>query len=242
MRLNAFIASSGLASRRGADQLIKSGLVLVNGRPGSLNDQINDGDKVQVRGKQINTQRPRYILLYKPAGVITSLSDPEGRKKITDLVKVDQRIVPVGRLDYHTRGAILLTNDGQLAQRLMHPSFGVAKVYQLTTKSGISDSVIEQFKKGVMLEDGLSKAADIKRLSGSAVEITLHQGRNRQIRRMVEAVGLKLVDLVRTQYGPLTLNDMPEGSWRELSGQEVELLRNQGIGGTITSNGITKKG
>ena len=241
-RLNAYIASAGLASRRGADELIKSGQVSVNGRPAKLNDIVSDDDVVLVDGKPIKTQVLRYILLNKPAGYITSLSDPEGRRKVTDLIKIPERIVPVGRLDYHTRGALLLTNDGPLAQQLMHPKYGVDKVYLATTKSRISDEVIGQLLEGVSLDDGLARANKVVRIGSSAIEITIHQGRNRQIRRMIEAVDLKLVDLKRVEYGSLRVDDLDEGKWRELDSNEVQTLKNSSINGTITSNGNTEKG
>ena len=241
-RINAYIASAGLASRRGADELIKRGQVSVNGRPAKLNDIVSDDDVVLVSGKPIKMQVLRYILLNKPAGYITSLSDPEGRRKVTDLIKISERIVPVGRLDYHTRGALLLTNDGPLAQQLMHPKYGVNKIYQATTKSRISDEVIGQLLEGVSLDDGPAKANKVVRIGSSAIEITIHQGRNRQIRRMIEAVDLKLVDLKRVEYGPLRVDDIDEGKWRELKSDEVQALKNSSINGTITSNGNTEKG
>ena len=128
MRLNAFLARVGVASRRGADELIKAGQVKVNGRVGQLNDEVSKTDKVELNGQLLKLRKSRYILLYKPAGYITTLKDPRGRPKVTDLVKIPERVVPVGRLDFDTTGALLLTNDGELAHKLMHPSFEVDKL------------------------------------------------------------------------------------------------------------------
>jgi 23S rRNA pseudouridine2605 synthase len=146
MRLNAFLARAGVASRRGADRLIMAGRVSVNGRLGQLNDDVSDIDDIKLNGRRISSQRLRYILLYKPAGYVTTLSDPENRVKITDLVKIDERVVPVGRLDFNTTGALLLTNDGELTNKLMHPSFEVDKVYE---------AIVDRSKYAGLTLDGL---------------------------------------------------------------------------------------
>ncbi|HVX58212.1 MAG TPA: pseudouridine synthase [Candidatus Saccharimonadales bacterium] len=224
MRLNAFLAQAGMTSRRGADSLIKSGRVSVNGQTGQLNSQISDDDIVELDGQRISLQRKRYILLNKPTGYITTLKDEKGRRKVADLVQVAERIVPVGRLDYDTSGALLLTNDGELANRLMHPSFEFEKVYEAQVEGDITKDKLQKLERGVELEDGLSAPAKARHLGGQTIELTLHEGRNRQARRMLAAVGLPVLKLHRSKYGALTLNGLNGGQWRELSAEEVRYL------------------
>src|SRR5437868_655401 len=144
MRLNAYLARAGIASRRKADELIKAGHVYVNGRLGRLNDDVSEADDVKLNGQPIRQQQPRYILLYKPAGYVTTLKDPQNRTKVTDLIKIPERVVPVGRLDFNTTGALLLTNDGELAYKLMHPSSEVDKVYEAVVEGDITDEVLNK--------------------------------------------------------------------------------------------------
>jgi pseudouridine synthase len=225
MRLNAYLARSGLASRRGADELIKKGLVSVNGQTASLNTQVSDADKVEVGGKAVKLPGLRYVLLNKPVGTITSLSDPEGRPKVTDLVDTPERLVPVGRLDFYTSGILILTNDGALAQRLMHPSFKVDKTYRVTTRGEITASQLKRMEQGMRLEDGMTAPARVKRLSPNTIEISIHEGRNRQIRRMIKILGLELKSLERVSYSILNLGGLKPGEWRDLSAAEVTSLK-----------------
>jgi 23S rRNA pseudouridine2605 synthase len=224
MRLNAFLARAGVASRRGADQLIKSGRVYVNGKLGQLNDDVSDTDDVKVNGRRVSTQNLRYILLYKPAGYVTTLKDPENRVKVTDLVKIDERVVPVGRLDFNTTGALLLTNDGELTNKLMHPSFEVDKVYEAEVDGTITDEILNKLSIGVDLEDGKTAPAKAVKLADNKIELTIHEGRNRQVRRMLEAVGLPVKKLHRSKYGPLDLDGLKPGRWRELTEKELQSL------------------
>jgi len=226
MRLNAFLARSGISSRRGADKLIKAGSVRLNGRIAQLNDRVGETDKVEVDGKPIGAQQGKYILLHKPIRTISSLKDPDGRQKVTDLIKISERIVPVGRLDYMTSGLLILTNDGELAHKLMHPSSNIEKTYRLETKEPFPEEDISKLERGIELEDGITAPAKAKRVGPKSVEITIHQGRNRQVRRMVQALGLKLVNLERTKYAFLNLEGLKPGEWRNLSDQEVESLKN----------------
>lgn len=225
MRLNAFLARSGVASRRGADRLIKAGRISVNGRPGQLNDDVSEADDIRVNGRRISAQKPRYILLYKPAGYITTLKDPENRVKVTDLVKVDERVVPVGRLDFNTTGALLLTNDGELANKLMHPSFRVNKVYEATIEGDITDEILNLLSISVNLEDGKTAPAAAKKLADNKIELTIHEGRSHQVKRMLAAVGLPVKRLHRSKYGPLDLDGLKPGHWRDLAETEVKLLK-----------------
>ena len=225
MRLNAFLARAGVASRRAADELIKAGRVQINGQTGQLNSVVKDGDEVELDGRLIKLQKPRYILMNKPAGTITTLSDPHGRRKILDLLSISERVVPVGRLDYDTTGALLLTNDGALAHRLMHPSFEVDKVYEAQVEGKISDDKLDKLRKGIQLKDGLTAPAAAEKLKQDLIRITIHEGRNHQVKRMLAAVGLPVKKLHRLRYGPLTVEGLKPGQWRELTKEEVQKLR-----------------
>jgi 23S rRNA pseudouridine2605 synthase len=221
MRLNAFLARAGVASRRGADDLIKAGRVRVNGVPGELNTVVGARDVVELDGRHVARQPLAYVLLHKPAGVVTTARDPEGRPTVVDLVHQDVRVVPVGRLDAATTGALLLTNDGPLAHRLAHPRYGVEKVYVADVDGVPSDETVERLAAGVDLEDGPTAPAHVRRLAPSRLELVLHEGRNRQVRRMCEAVGHPVRRLHRSRYADLEVDDLAPGEWRELSRHEV---------------------
>jgi len=225
MRLNAFLAKAGITSRRGADELIKSGRVTVNGLIGQLNDDVSEKDEVRVGDKQIRLRKSRYILLYKPPGYITTLKDPHGRRKVTDLVEVEERVVPVGRLDYDTSGVLLLTNDGQLAHKLMHPSFEVNKVYEAEVGGNITEEVLNKLSIGMDLDGNKTAPARARKLADDRVELTIHEGRKHQVKRMLTAVGLEVKTLHRRQYGPLPLAGLKPGQWRDLTEKELELLK-----------------
>jgi 23S rRNA pseudouridine2605 synthase len=232
MRLNAWLARAGVASRRKADELIKDGRVTVNGQPGQLNTFVGAKDEVSLDGRPLAKQRLAYVLLHKPAGVVTTASDPQGRRTVVDLVEHSSRVVPVGRLDADTTGALLLTNDGELSHRLAHPKYEVDKVYEVETWKQPSDADLERLRAGVELDDGPTSPADARRLSGARIELTIHEGRNRQVKRMFEAVGHRVRSLHRSRYGPLTLGGLEPGHWRELEPSEVELLRRATTRGT----------
>jgi len=188
MRLNAFLARAGIASRRGSDELIKAGRVRVNDLPGALNTYVHTGDRVEVDGIPVTAQALKYVLLNKPAETVTTASDPQGRPTVVDLVEeIPERVVPVGRLDADTTGALLLTNDGPLAHRLAHPRYGVEKVYEVETWKEPNDEALQALAEGVELEDGVTSPARIRRLGAARFELVLHEGRNRQVRRMCEA-------------------------------------------------------
>lgn len=225
MRINAYIARAGEASRRGADELIKNGQVLINGRPADLNDEVKDTDEVQLNGKKIFPQSLRYILLNKPAGTVTTLSDPQNRAKVTDLIKIPERVVPVGRLDYDTSGALLLTNDGELAHRLMHPSFEIDKIYTAEVQGEITKAMLNTLSIGVELEDGKTAPAKASKLTDSTIQLTIHEGRNRQVKRMLAKVGVPVKRLHRKQYGPLDPTGLDSGQWRDLTPQEISRLK-----------------
>jgi pseudouridine synthase len=225
MRLNAWLARAGVASRRKADELIRAGRVTVNGEQGQLNTFVAADDDVRLDGRPLAKQKLAYVLLYKPLGVLTTASDPQGRPTVVDLVRVDSRVVPVGRLDADTTGALLLTNDGELAHRLAHPRYEVDKVYVVELDAPANDEQLDQLARGVELDDGPTAPARVRRLGGTSLELTIHEGRNRQVRRMVEAIGRGVVRLHRSRYGPLTLEGLEPGAWRRLEPSEVERLR-----------------
>src|SRR5438270_9798778 len=225
VRLNAYLARAGIASRRGADELIKAGRVSVNGEPGQLNTFVEARDRVEVDGEPVTAQELTYVLLHKPAGTVTTASDPQGRRTVVDLVDVPERVVPVGRLDVDTTGALLLTNDGPLAHRLAHPRYGVEKVYEVDVEGRPGDAALQALAEGVELEDGMTAPATVRCLAPDRIELTLHEGRNRQVRRMLEAVGHPVRALHRSAYAGLTLEGLEPGRWRELEPSEVDALR-----------------
>jgi 23S rRNA pseudouridine2605 synthase len=228
VRLNAYLARSGVASRRKADELIKAGRVHVNGEPGQLNTFVARGDRVEVDGEEVRPQRLAYVLLHKPAGVVTTASDPQGRPTVVELIDHEVRVVPVGRLDVETTGALLLTNDGELAHRLAHPKYEVEKVYEAEVEGEPSDEALQRLAAGVELEDGLTAPAEVRRLASSVIELSIHEGRNRQVRRMLEAVGHPVRRLHRSRYARLTVEGLAPGEWRELRDDEVAALLRPG--------------
>src|SRR5437660_10725139 len=175
MRLNAYLARAGVASRRGADELIKAGRVTVNGEPGQLNTFVQSRDRVEVDGERVALQRLAYVLLHKPAGVVTTARDPQGRPPVVGLVPDEPRIVPVGRLDSDTTGALLLTNDGPLAHRLAHPRYGVEKTYEAEVEGEPNDDALRSLADGIELDDGRTAPAGVRRLGRSRIELTLHE-------------------------------------------------------------------
>ena len=225
MRLNAYLARAGIASRRASDELIKAGRVTVNGTAGELNTFVSAGDVVEVDGRRVELQRLAYVLLYKPAGVVTTARDPRGRPTVVGLVDHAARVVPVGRLDADTTGVLLLTNDGPLAHRLAHPRYEVDKVYEAEVEGEPSDETLLRLESGVELDDGQTAPARARRLGPTRIELTLHEGRKHQVKRMCEAVGHPVRRLHRSRYAGLDLGGLEPGDWRELSEDEVRALR-----------------
>ena len=220
MRLNAYLARAGVASRRGADELIKAGRVTVNGEPGQLHTFVGARDRVELDGRPVEPQALAYVLLHKPTGVVTTTRDPQDRPTVVELVDHPARVVPVGRLDADTTGALLLTNDGPLAHRLAHPRYGVEKVYEVEVEGEPSDDALEQLRAGVELEDGPTAPARVRRLGPSRLELTLHEGRKHQVKRMLAAVGHPVTRLHRSRYAGLTVDGLEPGGWRELEPSE----------------------
>jgi 23S rRNA pseudouridine2605 synthase len=227
VRLNAYLARAGVASRRRADELIKAGRVTVNGRRGELNDFVGRRDSVEVDGRRIAPQDLAYVLLHKPAGVVTTARDPHGRPTVVDLVDHPARLVPVGRLDADTTGALLLTNDGELAHRLAHPRYEVDKVYEVEVEADPDADALRRLAEGVELEDGRTAPARVRRLGPSRLELTIHEGRKHQVKRMCEAVGHPVRRLHRSRYAGLDLAGLAPGEWREVTPSEVDGLKHQ---------------
>jgi 23S rRNA pseudouridine2605 synthase len=227
MRLNAFLSRAGVASRRRADELIKAGRVSVNGEPGQLNTVVGARDRVEVDGQEVKRQRLRYVLLHKPAGVLTTASDPHRRPTVVELVPGEPRVVPVGRLDADTTGALLLTNDGELAHRLAHPRYGVEKTYVAEVESDPDESSLQRLRDGIELDDGPTAPARARLLGRGRVELVLHEGRKHQVKRMLAAVGHPVTRLHRSAYAGVTLEGLEPGACRELEPSEVERLANE---------------
>jgi 23S rRNA pseudouridine2605 synthase len=225
VRLNAYLARAGVASRRKADELIKAGRVTVNGEPGQLNTFVAKHDRVELDGQPLTKQRLAYVLLHKPPGVVTTARDPHGRPTVVDLVAHEARVVPVGRLDADTTGALLLANDGELAHRLAHPRYEVEKVYEAEVEGKPSDEALQRLEQGVELDDGPTAPARARRVGPSTVELTIHEGRKHQVKRMLAAVGHPVTRLHRSRYAGLSLNGLEPGAWRELEPGEVARLQ-----------------
>ena len=226
-RLQKVLARVGLGSRRVCEELIGEGRVTVDGAVAELGCRVNvESARIEVDGAPVGV-RPGlvYYLLNKPAGVVTTASDPHDRPTVVDLVPDDPRVFPVGRLDAQTEGLLLLTNDGDLAHRLTHPSFGVDKEYLAEVEGRPSPAAVRRLREGVVLEDGRTAPARAVLVDASVLRITIHEGRNRQVRRMCEAVGHPVARLVRTRIGPLVDRSLPPGSHRTLVAEEMQALR-----------------
>jgi 23S rRNA pseudouridine2605 synthase len=225
VRLNAYLARAGVASRRGSEALIRAGRVRVNGEVAGLATFVEAGDRVELDGVELAPEPLAHILLHKPAGVVTTARDPHGRPTVVGLVGHPRRVVPVGRLDVNTTGALVLTNDGPLAHRLAHPRYEVDKVYEAEVEGEPDDEALRRLAEGVELDDGPTAPARVRRLGPSRLELTLHEGRKHQVKRMCDAVGHPVLRLHRREYAGLTLERLAPGEWRDLTDAEVGALR-----------------
>lgn len=232
IRLQKYLAEAGIGSRRKCEEYIEQGKVKVNGNIAALGTKVDpEKDKVEFEEKEINKiEENIYILLNKPIGYVTTVNDQFGRDKVLDLIKVKQRIVPVGRLDMYTSGALLLSNDGEFIYKITHPKHEIDKKYTVTVKGIITDQEVEKLRNGVEIEDYITKPAKVKILkideekNISRLAITIHEGKNRQVRKMCEAIGKKVQALHRSKIGNIDVKDLKIGTWRYLKPKEIEQL------------------
>lgn len=231
MRLQKYLAHAGVASRRAAEELIVRGKVRVNGKiVRELGTSVDAGDRVDVSGTIVKlNETSTTLVLHKPAGVMTTMHDPEGRRTVADLIpKGTPRVVPVGRLDYDTSGVLLLSNDGELTNKLTHPRFGVDKTYRAVVEGRLLPDEVKRLQNGVWIEEFKAQGAEIRvvavRRESAVVDLTIHEGKNRQVRRMFEAVGHPVIALARLRFGPIRLGDLPPGQTRPLTEREERML------------------
>ncbi len=236
-RIQKLMAQAGLGSRRACERLISSGRVFVNGKPAVLGQKADlSKDRIEVEGQRIkNPEKKVYIALYKPRGVLSTVSTPEEVQTVVDLVDHPARLYPVGRLDRDSEGLILLTNDGELAQRLTHPRYGHDKEYRVLVAQHPENDQLESWRSGIRMPDGYLTRPVMVRMTGTKgkgawLRVTMREGRKRQIREMGRAVGLPIVKIIRVRIGPLFLGNLKPGQWRELSAQEVKELTVPSVG------------
>ena len=225
-RINKYIASCGVCSRRKADELVLSGKVVVNEKVvQELGYKVNDTDIVKVNGKIIHKEANNiYIILNKPKGYITTSKEQFGRKSVMDLIKEKERVYPIGRLDMYTEGLLLLTNDGEFSNKLMHPTNKIEKTYIVTTTSNITEKQIEMLKNGVDIGGYITKEAKVRALSSTQIEIIISEGKNRQVRKMCSSVGIKVTNLKRIKVGNIELGELPVGKYRYLTEKEKSMI------------------
>lgn len=232
-RLQKVLAQAGIASRRKCEEIILAGRVEVNDQKvTTLGTKVDpDNDLIRVDGRAIKSEKKIYVMLNKPKGVITSAEDPQGRKVVTDFLRgINERVYPVGRLDYDTDGLLILTNDGEFANILTHPKHHVPKTYHATVKGVPHGTVLEKLQNGILLEDGITAKAEVDYIdinpetNLSVIKIVIYEGRNRQVRRMFDAVSFPVIKLRRVQFGPIFLDGLPRGQYRHLTSHEVREL------------------
>ena len=226
-RLHKILAASGIASLRKSEQLIAEGRIQINGQVAKIGDFADQyGDVILADGNRVSIQQKRYILLNKPTGYVTTVSDPHGRPTVMDLIDVRERVYPIGRLDVDTEGLLLLTNDGEFAQKMAHPSFEIKKTYRAELSRPLTEECEALLARGVKLDDGPTGPALIEVISARRrrVDITIHEGRNRIVRRMFASVGSPVIRLRRTRFGTMSINEMPKRAWRDLTLTEVASL------------------
>jgi 23S rRNA pseudouridine2605 synthase len=235
VRINKFLASNGVASRREIDNMIKKGQIKINGKIPTSGERINNDDVIEINNKILNIEDKKekvYFLLNKPLKVLSSVSDDRGRKTVVDMIETKERIYPIGRLDYETEGAILLTNDGDLFNKVIHPRTEIYKEYEVTVKGAITDKAITILKYGVELEDGITLPALVKikerEDTFTKIILSIREGRNRQIRRMISAVGYRVEKLKRNKIGEIDISGLRSGEYRSLTEEEIKYLYSMG--------------
>ena len=231
VRLNKYLADCGVGSRRECDRLISDGVVIVNGKKATLGMEVSEHDQISVNGKRVgDKQKNYYLMLHKPKGYVTTVKDDLGRKTVMDLIDVKARLYPVGRLDYDTEGLLILTNDGELANRLTHPRNEVNKTYVCRISGILTDKERLQLERGVLVDGVKTAPARVRILKQdqhhTRCEVTIHEGRNRQVKKMFEAVGKEVEFLKRVAVGELRLGGLKRGEYRFLNEYEVEYLKN----------------
>lgn len=250
IRLQKILSECGAASRRGAEELIAAGRVAVNGATAKVGDKADPGtDRVTLDGRPLQRREaPVYLMLHKPRGFITTMSDEMERKCVAELVKgVPQRVYPVGRLDRESEGLLLMTNDGEFANAMMHPSRHVPKTYRVTVRPGVTEEQLNRMAEGIVIDGRKTSPAEVRVLTQEpgrvVLQVVLHEGRNREIRRMCEELGLETARLKRVAFGPLRLGMLPAGKWRELTAEETAQLRAAaGLRGAAESEGEHPRG
>jgi 23S rRNA pseudouridine2605 synthase len=230
MRLQRYLALAGVASRRSAEDLIRARRVSVNGKTAKLGSSVKSGDDIRVNGERVWLAEERTLYIaHKPVGMMTTLSDPEGRPTIVSLMPRGVRLHPIGRLDFDTAGLLVLTNDGALTQRLSHPSFGVDKTYRVRVRGRLESTTLDLLQAGVRLEDGVTQPARVRVVArnreATTFDITIHEGRNRQVRRMLEELGHPVTDLMRIAFGPFRLGNLAPGAIRQPTPPERAALK-----------------
>ncbi|MCQ2514416.1 MAG: rRNA pseudouridine synthase [Ruminococcus sp.] len=232
IRLQKFLSQCGVASRRKAEEMILNGSVRVNGKPAVLGDKVTPSDKVYVKGKRVvmQTSSPRYIMLNKPRGFITTMNDERGRKCVAELVSdVGERVYPIGRLDKDSEGMLIFTNDGAFANKVMHPRNSIYKIYRVTVRPSINEDQLVKLETGITLDDGTKTAPAqvhvlVEQENRVVLEMILHEGKNREIRKMCEAIGLEVAKLKRVQIGGVKMGMLKTGDWRDLTEKEVKAI------------------
>lgn len=227
MRINKYLAHSGVCSRRQADEIVAQGRVSINGEIiKELGTKVSPDDVVKLDGELIvPSEKFKYLLLNKPVGYVSTVKDPHAEKTVIDLVDSNERLYPVGRLDKDSRGIIIITNDGDLTYKLTHPKKDIYKTYEVSLDKDPKEFDLEKLKKGIPMDGYLTKRAKIKKISNYKYQISISEGRNRQVRRMFDYIGCKVVDLKRISIGQLQDNNLPEGKFRELKKEEIDYLR-----------------
>jgi len=224
-RVQKLLSNYGYCSRRNAEELIEEGRVKVNGKVISLGDKATDDDKIEVDGHAVNKEKKIYLVFNKPVGCVTAFQDKK-YKTIMKYIKIKERVFPIGRLDYNTSGLLLLTNDGDFANKIMHPRYEIEKTYLVELNKPVDDTSISRIEKGVYLEDGKTKPAKIKKIEPNKVEIIIHEGKNRIVRRIFHSLGYAIKTLERIKVGSLNLGTLKSGEYRELTKSEISQLQN----------------
>ncbi|MFH1682814.1 MAG: pseudouridine synthase [Candidatus Woesearchaeota archaeon] len=222
-RVQKLLSNYGYCSRRKAEIIIEAGRVKVNGKTISLGDKATETDQIKVDNKIVNKEKRTYLLFHKPTGCITALTDPR-YKTIMEYIKIKERIFPVGRLDYNTSGILLLTNDGDFANQIMHPSHEIKKTYLAEIDKPIKESELDQIREGILLDDGKTSPAKAKKIGSILVEITIHEGKNRIVRRIFEKLGFTVKALKRIKVGKLNLGDLKPGQYRNLNDKDKKMI------------------